>query len=39
MVLKKKKTSGFYQQLCKRDACNYQWCQCQWKTDMRNRTL
>ena len=39
MVSMKKKTSGFYQQLYETDAHDFQWCQHQWKIDMRNRTL
>ena len=30
---------GFYHQLYTRNAHDFQWYQCQWKTDMRNSTL
>ena len=36
---KNKKTPGFHQQFYARDPRDFQWYQCQWKIDMRNRTL
>ena len=36
---KQEKTPDFYQQLNASDAHHFHWYQCQWKTDMRNRTL
>ena len=37
--MEKQEKTDFYQQLNASDAHHFHWYQCQWKTDMRNRTL